>query len=249
MPSEPAERVHDLEDFVTFLDGTLADGFEFVVIGGCAVGAYGRLKGRELLTVDLDILTTYPTLWEILDWASARGAVIRKRPVARNIPVAFLEWEGREVNILASAIGLPAPEDALRLGRVVRLSKHDNLGVPLADPFDLLNAKLQVNRPKDQPHIEFLREFVEEEIVDDFTREQEPRRRLSGARRLLTILGVKKLPEGLARRLAPLAQTPADFRFLVNTSPDPEAVLEAARERAPELVEDLLALRQRREVG
>lgn len=54
----PAEKAHDLGDFADFLEQLSANGFEYAVIGGCAVIAYANLLGEELFSADLDIYTT-----------------------------------------------------------------------------------------------------------------------------------------------------------------------------------------------
>ncbi len=73
----PAEKAHNLGDFAEFLGELNAEGFEFAVIGGCAVIVYANMLGEELFSVDLDIYTTEETLAELLSWAP------RKRPVLR----------------------------------------------------------------------------------------------------------------------------------------------------------------------
>lgn len=124
--------------------------------------------------------------------------------------------KGLDVNILTEARGIPPPPDALRTARIFSVN---GVEVPLVDPFDLLDNKLRVNRPKDRPHIEVMMSFVEEEVVAAFETETEPRERLAPARRLLRVLRRKRLPEPLSDRLVPLARTPADFRFLANSVP------------------------------
>jgi hypothetical protein len=41
--------------------------------------------------------------------AAVIGAQIQKMPQPRSVPVAFLEWRGREVNLLTGSSGLPDP--------------------------------------------------------------------------------------------------------------------------------------------
>jgi hypothetical protein len=220
MPAVPPQAAHDLNDFAQFLRLLLEEGFEFSVIGGCAVGAYARLMGEELRSVDLDFLMTEDSLTELLAWAPAHGIRVVKRPRPRNIPVAFLETpDGKEVNALTASTGLPKPEIVHRTARRFVLSAHGGLEVPLADPFDLLANKLAVARDKDRPHVEILRRFVEAEAVEAFVREEDPRARLAPSRRLLDATGSSTLPEALAERLIGLAKTPADFRFLAGRVP------------------------------
>ncbi|MEE8523338.1 MAG: hypothetical protein V3T72_05360 [Thermoanaerobaculia bacterium] len=223
MPAVPSQAAHDLGDFADFLRLLIEDGFDFAVIGGCAVSAYADLIAVELLSVDLDIFVTQSSLTELLAWAPAHGIRVVKRPRPRNIPVAFLETpDGKEINALTSSIGLPKPEIVHRTARRFVLSAHGDLEVPLADPFDLLANKLAVARDKDRPHIEILRRFVEAEAVEAFVREEDPRARLVPARRLLEASGSNTLPEALAGRLIELAKTPADYRFLVGRVPTAE---------------------------
>lgn len=230
MSAVPPQAAHDLNDFAELLRLLIEEGFDFTVIGGCAVAAYARLMGVESRSVDLDFLITQEGLTELLAWAPAHGLRVVKRPRPRNIPVAFLETpDGKEVNALTSSMGLPEPEIVNRTARRFVLSAHSDLEVPLADPFDLLANKLAVARDKDRPHIEILRRFVEAEVVEAFTREQDPRARLAPARRLLEVSGSDTLPEALAGRLIELAKTPADYRFLVGRVP--------AEEQANRLVE------------
>lgn len=233
MPTVPAEATHDLGDFSGFLRLLSGAGFEFAVIGGCAVSGYARLLGTELKSVDLDLYVTPKTLSEILDWAPRQGIRVLKRPRPRNIPVAVLEADGLEIDALTSSTGLPRPEVVARTAREFVLSSHGGLEVPLADPFDLLENKLAVGRDKDRPHIEILRRFVEEEVVTAFAEEEAPRARLAPARRLLEALGREVLPEALADRLIALARTPADHRFLVNRVPT-EAQARRVLERVAE---------------
>lgn len=249
MPPVQAPAAHDLGDFADFLRKLSAEGFDFAVIGGCAVSAYARLLGVELLSVDLDLYVSPATLTELLDWAPRIGARIVKRPRPRNIPVAFLESDGLEINLLTSSSGLPAPEIVMRTARQITLAAHGDLDVPLADPFDLLRNKLAVARDKDLPHIEILRRFVEEEVVAAFSGEESPRARLSPARRLLEVLRVDALPEPLADRLIRSARAPADFRFLVHRVPSERQarrLLDSLDERHQELRPELEAILAKR---
>lgn len=221
MPAKEEKKTHTLEDFADFLAALRETGVEVVVIGGCAIGAYWRLRGGELFSADLDLYATWDTLNAILDWAPKAGARVIKRPQPRSVPTAFLDWRGKEINILTDTVGLPPPADAIEKAREFTVPARDNLTVLLADPYDLLACKLQLTREKDKPHREMLRAFIEEEIVEAFRTEAEPRKRLRPARRYLEVTGEKTLSEALARRLLPLARTQADFRFLIGRAPSP----------------------------
>ncbi len=228
MSASADDSLHTLRDFAGFLSGLQDQGLEYSVIGGMAVGSYARLMGRESLSRDLDIVTTGETLNAALDWAASQGMAIRKRPQPRTIPVAFLEWEGHEINILTGSTGLPEPEALFRAARYFHLQPE--LAVPVADPFDLLRNKLRVNRPKDQ-NIALLLDFVTEEAIAAFERETDPRKRLAPARELLRVTGAPLLTPELAAALLERASTRADYNFLVMKSPSAEPVLARAPER------------------
>ncbi|MBI2900094.1 MAG: hypothetical protein HYY17_07905 [Planctomycetes bacterium] len=224
-----------------------AEGFECGVIGGCAVGAYGRLQGESVLSGDLDLYSSAETLNALLLWAPQHGLIVRKRPQPRSIPTAFIEWEGLEVNVLTRTDGLPPPEQALQTAREFRLKSQPDVAILVIDPFDLLRNKLAVNRPKDRPHIAILRRFIEEEVVAGFENGSSPRDRIAPARRFLSVLDARALPAELAARLIPLAKTPAEFRFLVDTVPsrdDVEAVLERTPEETREELREILKRRR-----
>lgn len=229
MPTSADDSLHTLRDFIGFLSGLQDQGLEYSVIGGMAVGAYAALINQESMSRDLDIVTTGETLNAALDWAAAQGMAIRKRPQPRTIPVAFLEWEGHEINILTGSLGLPEPEAVFRAARYFHLQPE--LAVPVADPFDLLRNKLRVNRPKDQPHIAILLDFVTEEAITAFERETDPRKRLAPARELLRVTGAPLLTPELAAALLERASTRADYNFLVMKSPSAEPVLARAPEK------------------
>jgi hypothetical protein len=237
MPSPPGKETHDLEDFADLLRSLSDHGFPFTVIGGCAVGAYARLMGKECPSRDLDLYTDPRTLETVLSWAPRNGLKVLKCPQPRSPPVAVLEWQGLELNIVLDSFGLPDPSDALRVARVFELSKHGGLEVMVADALDLLRNKLAVNRPKDRPHIEILREFVEKEAVEAFEKDISPRARILPARQYMDAIGSRTLPEGLAARWIPLARTRVEFRFLLGTAPA-EADARAALGRARALLDD-----------
>lgn len=231
MPTESPKATSSVEDYVALFEALAALGVEFVVIGGCAVGAYARLVGEEIVSGDLDLLVTWTSLEMVVAEGSTFGARIEKRPQPRSVPVALLEWRGREVNLLTGSSGLPPPDVAARAAREFHIGGGLDMPVLIADPFDLLRNKLAVNRPKDQPHIAVLRRFLDEEAVKGFAQEAEPRARISAAERLLEVLGVQNLEEGLAVRLVALAKTAADFRFLAHRAP--AHLLPELRGRAP----------------
>ena len=133
--------------------------------------------------------------------------------------MALLEWRGLEINVLTDTVGLPSPSDAIERAREFTLPRSGNLSVLLADPYDRLACKLQLTREKDKAHREILRRCIEEEIVEAFQNEAEPRKRLRPARRYLEVTGEESISESLASRLLPLARTEADFRFLIGRAP------------------------------
>jgi hypothetical protein len=214
-PSE-ADRVLSLDDFVDFLAGVEAEGIAAVVIGGLAVGAYARQLGQSVLSADIDLYTDHKELGRLVDWARRQGAVVRKMPQARAIPVAFVEWQGLEVNILTESQGLPSAEAMLRGARVFHPRSRPGVSILVADPFDLLANKLRVNREKDRPHIHVLLGFVEQELVSAMRDCESQRDRLMPARRYLEVTAAHQFPVHVAAQLVPLARTPVDYRFLVN---------------------------------
>jgi hypothetical protein len=251
MPAEEKERTLSLEDFAGFLDALETSGLEVVVIGGIAVGAYASLRGDTVLSADLDVYTTWETQVQIMDWAPAHGARVVKRPQPRSISVVFLEWEGKEINVLTHTSGLPPPAESMQEARVFHLRDPESLSVMVVDPYDLLRCKLEVNRPKDRPHQEVLRSFLEEEVVEAFRTGPGSRDRIAPAGRLLEVLKLKRLPDDLARRLLPHARSASDFRFLIGNAPDREfedAVLAAVPESFG-LREDLQRIADRRRRG
>lgn len=209
---------HAIERFLDVLRVIEAGGFDFAIIGGCAVGAYARLSGHVVISEDLDLYVAPEALEELLDFLETMGATIVKRPQPRSTPVAVLDWHGREINILTASTGLPPPLQVVRSVRELELAAHDVV-LPLADPFDLLANKLAVRRDKDLPHILLLMEFLEDEISAAMASPGSPRERLAPARRLLAVLGTETLTEALAERLLPHADEAALRRFLVNRVP------------------------------
>lgn len=233
MPPPRPEKTHSLNDFAGFLAAVAAEGVEVIIIGGCAVGAYSSLLGETVLSGDLDVLVSRSAFESALDAATRAGAVLHKRPQPRSVPVALLEWQGKEINVLISGAALAPAEVEAQLAREFRVSGSDGAAVLVVDPFQLLREKLACNRAKDQPHIEILRRFLEEEAVHAFETETEPRRRLASPRRFLDVLKQDVLPETLARRLIPIAATATDLRFLAHRAPGP--LLEGVLARAETL--------------
>jgi hypothetical protein len=213
-----------LEDYLELFEALAGAGIEFVVIGGCAVAAYARLLGETVFSNDLDLFVTQRALEAVVSDSGAIGLRVEKMPSPRSVPVAVLDWKGREINLLTATQGLPSPDVEARTAREFRIGDASATTILIADPFDLLRNKLAVNRPKDQPHIEVLRKFIEEEAVHGFTHENEPRARIAGPERLLEVLAAETLPASLAARLVPLARLPADFRFLAHRLPTEDLI-------------------------
>lgn len=220
MSAPDPQKALSLGDFADFLAALATEGVEVIVIGGCAVGAYANLLGETVVSGDLDVLISRDALETVLDAATKAGAVVHKRPQPRSVPVAVLEWHGKDVNVLMAAAALAPAEVEVRLAREFHLRGTPSVPVLVVDPYQLLRDKLACNRPKDQPHIEILRRFLEEEAVHAFETESDPRQRLASPRRLIEVLGSKALPEPLARRLIPIAKIGSDFRFLAHRVPD-----------------------------
>ena len=231
MSAKIEKTASTIDDYVELFEALATFGVEFVVIGGCAVGAYARLVGEVVVSGDLDLLVTWRSLESVVADAAAIGLRVQKLPQPRSVPVALLEWRGKEINLITGSEGLPPPDVAARAAREFQLGDASDVVVLIADPFDLLRNKLAVNRPKDQPHIAILRHFLDEEAVSGLSREEEPRARIGAAERLLEVLGTQTLEEALARRLVPLAKTSADFRFLAHRAP--VQLLRDLVERAP----------------
>jgi hypothetical protein len=221
-----------IERFLDILGVIDAGGFEFAIIGGCAVGAYARLLGHAVFSEDLDLYVAPEALEELLDYLELAGATVLKRPQPRTAPVAVLDWHGREINILTASTGLPSPIHVVRSVRELELEAH-GMVLPLADPFDLLANKLAIRRDKDVPHIELLLEFLDDEISAAMASKGSVRERMAPARRLLSVLGTEVLPPVLADRLVPFADQPALRRFLVNRVPE-ESQVRRVIDGAPE---------------
>jgi hypothetical protein len=226
VPPESPDPASPLDDYLDLLEVLGGLGIEFVVIGGCAVGAYARLLGETVFSNDLDLLVTQRALEAVVADAPAVGLQVQKLPSPRSVPVALLDWRGREVNLITGTEGLPPADVEARVAREFQLGGGRDLTILVADPFDLLRNKLAVHREKDRPHIAILRRFLDEEVVRAFVEQSEPRARIVPAERLLEVLGTQTLEEPLAARLVPLARTGADFRFLAHRAPTPSLVLQ-----------------------
>jgi hypothetical protein len=209
-------------------------GTEHVVIGGCAVGAYARLVGGTVTSGDLDLYASYANTEAMLMAVAAAGGRIVKRARARNVPVAVVDWKGRELNVLNSSTGLQSPEIETQLAREFVLRGRGGLAVLVADPFELLANKLAVDRPKDRPHIAILRRFLEGEVVLAFRDEDVPRKRIAPAARLLRVEKKRALPARLMPVLTKLARVRSDLQFLANHAPNRD-VARAVLERAAQI--------------
>ncbi len=149
--------------------------------------------------------------------------------------------------MLTSAPGLPSYGLVARTAREIDLEEHGGLVVPIADPLDILSAKMAAGREKDRPHIEILCRFIEEEIVAAFETET-GRRRVMPARRYLEALERSTLPPSLAARLLKLMSQPIDFRFFASVVPTQEMAMDVVRRAreaatAEDIVEAIVAAR------
>lgn len=219
MPQTPPQGARSLGDYAEFLRLLANAGFETVVIGGCAVGAYVRTIGETVISQDLDLLASRTTLNAIVAEAAQLGLQIEQLPKPRNLPVAVLRWNGMEINILTQSHGFPPADVEAQVAREFHIAENESVIVLVADPFDLLRNKLAVHRPKDEPHIIHLRRFIEEELVGNFAAAPAARERHAPIARYLDILGMTELDAALATRLIPLAKTSADFRMLAYRVP------------------------------
>ena len=248
MSTSPPKAPRSLADFGEVLRDLLREGFDVTVIGGCAVSAYAHLLGEPLYSTDLDLYSDRETLEEILRWAPTRGMRVLKRPKPRNLPVAVLHTaDDLEINILTQSSGLPTPELVARTARLMTVSASGGVEVLVAEPLDLLANKLALQRPKDRPHIEILRRFVEDEAIQAFVDVEQPR-----DRRLLDVLGRRLIPKNLADRLIELADIPPDFRFLAHRVPSGEQArhLQArAATRAGNVAKEIEAILASRHLG
>lgn len=219
MSKTPSQNPPALETYFALLRQLADAGFETVIIGGCAVGAYARSAGITVISQDLDLLATKSTLDGILAEASALGLLIEKWPQPRSVPVAVFRWSGLEINILTATDGLSSADVEIQIAREFKLSPTDPLSVLVVDPFDLLRNKLAVRRPKDVPHIEILKTFLEEELISQFASARTARERLGPLVRYLDVIKSTTLPIGLAQRVIPLATELVDFRMLAHRIP------------------------------
>jgi hypothetical protein len=232
MSSARSKAPPSLVDFADLFETLGRAGTAQVVIGGCAVGAYAHLLGESVTSDDLDLYASQAGYEAILAAASGEGGRIVRRARERSIPVAVIDWKGKELNVVTATAGLLSPEIEAELAREFVLPGKAKLAVLVADPFQLLSNKLAVNRPKDRPHIAILRRFVEGEVVLAFREETQPRKRIAPAAKMLRIEKKGNLPAGLMTALSELAREPSDFRFLANHAPS-RATGRALLERAP----------------
>jgi hypothetical protein len=246
MSSPRPQASYDLSRFGELLAAIEDAGFDVCVIGGIAVGAYGRLCGLPVVSADLDLFLAPRMMDDFLDWASGAGLTLVYRPQPRALQSAVLDWGGITIDVLSESAGLPSPELVAARAREFVLAGRDGLVVAVADPFDLLANKLAIGREKDLAHIELLRRFVEEEVLVSF-KEETGRRRLAAARRLMEVLGTTTLPRSLAERMLPAARDGLGRRFLVGCVPgtDLADALVAAADDAAERTH-LTGLRARR---
>lgn len=77
MSPETQEASLDLKAFIELLRRLDEHGIPFAVIGGMAVSAYARLRGKTIFSADLDIVTTEATLQELIETAPARALLDR----------------------------------------------------------------------------------------------------------------------------------------------------------------------------
>ncbi len=231
MSTPPSKATRTLPDFARILGELSRGGAAFTVIGGAAVSAYANLLGEEVRSVDLDVLLMPGELRQILTWAPRPGVTVEKLPQPRSIPVAFLNWDGIEVNLLTDAAKLGDHQAVLDRSRSFEIEGAD-LEIPVADPTDLIRNKRAANRQKDQPHLEVLRRFCREEIVAAFSEETVPVLRLQPARRWLDAEELDRLPADLFARILGQPLVASDLPFLAHRAPDEpglEAVLAVAR--------------------
>jgi hypothetical protein len=219
MPTKTSPTPSPLDAYLDLLQALAEHGIDYVVIGGCAVGAYARQIHETVFSNDLDLLVTQPALDRIIAEAQSLGLVLVKLPTPQSVPVALFAWQEHEVNLLTSTHGLPPADVEARSAREFEASAPGKLPILVADPFDLLRNKLSVSRPKDEPHITILKRFIHEEAVHAFQSESDPRARIAPAERLLAVLGTQILNVDLAARLIPLAKSSVDFRFLAHRVP------------------------------
>lgn len=97
---------------------------------------------------------------------------------------------------------------------------------------NLLSNKLQLRRPKDEPHIELLVRYLELEVREAFASLAPARDRLAPVKRLLAVQGLRTLSDALARELIPLANARTLRRFLASRTANP-TLLQQLLEMAP----------------
>jgi len=145
------EREKSLDDFVEVFEWTQAHGFDAVVIGGLAVGAFSAKLGASSLSGDLDLLVSPGEQQRIARAAASDPNVeVLKAMQPRALPVLVLGWGELEVDVLSESDGLSSPAEAIQRA-------WDFDGISVADPVDLLTIKRAMKREKDLEHIEILR--------------------------------------------------------------------------------------------
>ncbi|MBL4687508.1 MAG: hypothetical protein JKY37_23130 [Nannocystaceae bacterium] len=196
-------------------------GYNATIIGGKAVAVYAELSGVESISKDLDVYVTEAQQQRLfVEAAKVPGVQVVSKPQPRSLRVLVLDWKGLEVDVLISSAGLPPPETVWKTAW--KYPKHPH--VRIVDPFSLLKNKLQVNRPKDQPHIKILHAYVEGLIKTAF--EARWPKRLEYGKKFLDATGSTKMPGDLFDFVAPFADRVVG-PFLVQTAPSREAALRA----------------------
>lgn len=210
-----AERSRDLASFRGVFARLEANGIEATVIGGIAVGYYAAAIGEPTLSADLDLYVSDSEQKRLERLAlQIPGVQIKHRPQPRSLGVLVLDWRGVEVDALTRSEGLPPPEQAFRDAWAADSDVH------VLDPFALLQNKLRVRRPKDEPHIRILETFLRDYVVGRFGQIEKPKAdRLQPARLFLNVLDLNAFPPDLFDLLTPLACDSASRAFLVQHAP------------------------------
>lgn len=117
MSSARSKAPLSLVDFADLFEALARAGTAQVVIGGCAVGAYAHLLGESVTSNDLDLYATQAGYEAILAAVSGQGGRIVRGARERSIPVAVIDWKGKELNVLTATAGLLSPEIEAELAR------------------------------------------------------------------------------------------------------------------------------------
>lgn len=219
MPEASAQNTPTLGAYLELLQELARAGLETIVIGGCAVGAYARTLGATVISQDLDLLATSATLDAIVADAPLFRLTIEKLPQPRSVPVAVFRWNDLEVNVLTSSSGLATADVEAQVAREFQVSDDDSFSILVADPFDLLRNKLAIGRPKDLPHIDLLKQFIEEELVAQFVAAPRPRDRIAPIVRYLEVLQTSTIATALSKRLIAVVTTLPAARMLAHRVP------------------------------